>query len=99
MSTTKKKVIKKASGPVKKIQVANINTHEFRLLDFTFCDSKPSNDRDEDSDEKENDDESDCGYNEDDNDFSNEGSNQYTPQLGKDDKYFLIHSSSKIKPF
>ena len=41
MSTTKKKVIKKASGPVKKIQVANINTHEFRLLDFTFCDSKP----------------------------------------------------------
>lgn len=92
MSTPKKKIIiKKAAGPVKKIQVANVNTHEFRLLDFTFGDSKPSNNTDEnsDNDDKEDDD-SDCGYNEDDNDFSNEGSKQYFPQQGKDDKYFLI---------
>ena len=94
MSTTKKKIVKKkaTSGPIKKIQVANVNTHEFRLLDFTFCDSKPSNDRNGDSDDNKDgdDDDSDCGYNEDDNDFANEGGQQYTPQQGKDDKYFLI---------
>jgi len=93
-TTTKKKIVKKkkaTSGPIKKIRVANVNTHEFRLLDFTFCDSKPSNERNGDSDDnKDGDDDSDCGYNEDDNDFANEGGQQYTTQQGKDDKYFLI---------
>ena len=97
MSTPKKKkIVKKvATGPIKKIHVANVNTHEFRLLDFAFCDSKPSTDRNGDSDDNneggdDDDDDDDGGYNEDDNDFTNEGSQQYTPELGKDDKYFLI---------
>ena len=91
-SLKKKRVVKKSTtGIVKKVNVAKVNNHEFRLLDFTFCDSKPMDQKDGDSeDNKDDDDSEDCGYNEDDNDFANEGGQQYTPKESKDDKFFRI---------
>ena len=95
MSTPKKKrVVKKStSGVVKKVNIANVNNHEFRLLDFTFCDSDPNQkDNDSEGDDNKEDDYSDddCGYNEEDNDFASEGMEQFTPKLSKDDKFFQI---------
>ncbi len=92
-SAKKKRVVKKGNGEVKKIKVAEVNNHEFRLLDFTFYDTKTKSSEGDSDDGKvkgESDD-SDCGYNEDDNDFESEGNRErFSPSPGKDEKFFMI---------